>query len=64
MIKLKVDEIHCENCTRRIKNALSEANIEHTVSLKEKTVTVNPKDVESVQEILETLGFDSVITND
>jgi len=38
--KMKVPDMHCENCVRRIKEALSAAGINATVELATATVTV------------------------
>ena len=38
--KISVPDMHCENCVRRIKEALSELKIEANIDLESKTVTV------------------------
>ena len=37
---IKVPDMHCENCVRRINEALTSARISATINLKEQTVTV------------------------
>ena len=57
--KISVPDMHCENCVKRINNALSEAKLNFSVSLEEKTVTVNGCEhclATAVTE-LEDLGF-------
>ena len=39
--KISVPDMHCENCVKRINNALNEAKLNFSVSLEEKTVTVS-----------------------
>lgn len=38
---INVPDMHCENCVRRIREALAEAKVDATVDLKTKTVKVN-----------------------
>ena len=38
--KINVPDMHCENCVRRLKEALSELKIEAKIDLDSKTVTV------------------------
>lgn len=57
--KIKVSDMHCENCVKRINNALGEAGISFTVNLENKTVTVDGCEhclATAVTE-LEDLGF-------
>ena len=39
--KISVPDMHCEACVRRITNALNAAELKFTVSLEDKTVTVD-----------------------
>ena len=39
--KIKVEDMHCENCVKRINNALREADINFEVDLEAKIVTVD-----------------------
>lgn len=41
MPTIKVPEMMCENCVKRITNALNAAELDFTVSLADKTVTIN-----------------------
>ncbi len=38
---IKVPDMHCENCVRRINEALATAKVEATVDLETRTVTVS-----------------------
>ncbi len=57
--KISVPDMHCENCVKRINNALIEAGISFTVSLEEKTVTVEGCEhcLGTALTELEDLGF-------
>lgn len=59
MTVLKVPDMHCEKCVSRITNALNEAKLKFTVSLADKTVTVEggDADVEKARSELDDLGF-------
>ena len=63
MTVLKVDEMHCEKCVERITKALTEADIEFSVSLEDKTVTIDGCEhcVKTAIEELDDLGFSAVI---
>ena len=39
--KILVPDMHCENCVKRINHALAAENLNFSVSLEEKTVTVD-----------------------
>ena len=41
MTKIAVPDMMCENCVKRITNALTEADLKFSVSLEEKTVTID-----------------------
>ncbi len=58
---LKVADMHCEMCVKRISNALTEANIEFEVNLAEQTVSVAEDKVDLAVEELDDLGFDAVL---
>ena len=49
----------CENCVKRITNALTEADLQFSVSLEEKTVTIDGCEncVKTAVSELEDLGF-------
>lgn len=56
---ISVPDMHCENCVRRITNALTEAKLDFSVSLPDKTVTVEGCDscLAAALSELEDLGF-------
>lgn len=64
MAILKVEDMHCENCVKRITNALNEVNIKHQVHLDNKTVEVETSMVTTAISELDDLGFDAVIENE
>lgn len=57
--KIQVPDMHCENCVKRINNALSEAGIKFSVELDTKTVTVDGCEhcLKTALGELEDLGF-------
>ena len=59
MTVLKVEEMHCEKCVQRITKALEEADLTFSVSLADKTVTVQGCEhcVRTAVEALDDLGF-------
>lgn len=63
MIILDVPEMHCNKCVERISGALDQENIKYTVSLEEKTVTIDGCEKCGTIAIstLEDLGFDATI---
>ena len=56
MTTWKVPEMHCENCVKRINNALNALGVEFSVSLADKTVTA-AGDKAAIVEALDDLGF-------
>ncbi|MEG0036228.1 MAG: heavy-metal-associated domain-containing protein, partial [Oscillospiraceae bacterium] len=44
MTVLSVPSMRCKNCVARITKALSEAKLDYSVSLDDKTVTINGDD--------------------
>lgn len=61
MTILKVAEIHCEACVNRITKVLNAEKIKFSVSLQDKTVTVDDdKTAEKVIAILDEAGFVAV----
>lgn len=57
--KISVPDMHCENCVKRISNALTAAKLNFTVSLEEKTVSIEGCEhclATAITE-LEDLGF-------
>ena len=57
MKTLKVPDMHCEMCVARITRALNAAGIRFEVSLADKTVAVEEKDVAAAKAALDELGF-------
>lgn len=59
MAVLKVEEMHCEKCVERITKALTAAELDFSVSLADKTVTINGCDhcVKTAVSELDDLGF-------
>ncbi len=59
MTTLKVPDMHCEKCVARITRALDEANLKFSVSLEDKTVSVDggEGDVEKAKSALDDIGF-------
>lgn len=59
MKTILVPDMMCENCVRRITNALSGANLKFQVSLEKKTVEIDGSDscVKTALGELEDLGF-------
>ena len=57
--KINVPDMHCENCVKRISNALNEAGIKFSVELENKTVTVDGCEhcLKTALTELEDLGF-------
>ena len=61
MKKFKCEDMMCGHCVARIEEGLKGAGISHSVSLEEKSVTVNEdKDCEKAAQILDDLGFTPV----
>ena len=63
MAVLKVEGMHCGKCVERITNALNEVKLDFTVSLEDKTVTINGCDhcVKTAISELDDLGFDAEV---
>lgn len=59
LYEIKVNDIHCENCVKRIVNALDETGIKFEVNLQDKTVTVDGCEhcLKTAMTELEDLGF-------
>ena len=59
MTTIKVPDMMCENCVKRITNALTEAELKFQVILEDKTVTVDGCEhcVATALSELEDLGF-------
>ena len=63
MTVIKVSDMHCEKCVARITNLLKEEGLDFTVSLEEKTVTINGCQhcVKTALEALDDLGFEGIV---
>ena len=59
MTTIKVPDMMCENCVKRITNALTEAELKFNVSLSDKTVSIDGCEhcLKTAMEELEDLGF-------
>ena len=59
MTTIQVPDMMCENCVKRITNALTAAELKFEVSLPEKKVTIDGCEhcVKTAMEELEDLGF-------
>lgn len=59
MTTISVPDMMCENCVKRITNALTQAELTFTVSLADKTVTIDgcQNCVKTAMGDLEDLGF-------
>ena len=59
MTTISVPDMMCENCVKRITTALAEADLKFTVSLADKTVTIDgcQNCVKTAVGELEDLGF-------
>lgn len=59
MFKISVPDMMCENCVKRITNALSDADLKFEVSLADKTVTIDgcQNCLKTAMGELEDLGF-------
>ena len=59
MTTISVPDMMCENCVKRITNALPQAELKFTVSLADKTVTIDgcQNCVKTAVGELEDLGF-------
>jgi len=62
MTVLKVADMHCEKCVERITRILTEDGLDFSVSLADKTVTINGCEycVKTAIEDLDDLGFEAV----
>ena len=60
-VVLKAEDMHCENCVKRITKAFEGEGLDFSVSLEDKTVTVNgtADDVKKAVELLDDLGFEA-----
>lgn len=62
MTTLKVPDMHCVNCVKRIQTALTNEGIKFEISLEHHTVSVEG-DEQTIQKacaLMDDLGFDTV----
>lgn len=59
MFTISVPDMMCQNCVKRITNALSEVELKFSVELENKTVTIDGCQhcLKTAMEELEDLGF-------
>lgn len=57
---IKVEGMHCQNCVKRITDALNEKGIKNEVSLENGTVSIDGCEncLKTAKEIIYDLGFD------
>jgi len=61
MTVLSVPDMHCEHCVKRITDVLNDASVPFSISLEEKTVTIeNDAQVELAISELDDIGFEAV----
>lgn len=60
---IKVEDMHCEKCVARIEKILTEEGLKFSVSLENKTVTIDGCDhcLKIALEALEDLGFEGIV---
>ena len=56
-MKVEVPDMMCQNCVKRIGDAMAKSNIPVEIFLETKTIEVEEADLEKAKEILEDLGF-------
>lgn len=63
MTTLRVEDMHCNKCVERISKVLGEAGLTYTVSLEDKTVTIDGCEncVKTAVAELDEIGFEAVI---
>lgn len=61
MTVLKVPDMHCEMCVKRITNSLNDAKLDFSVSLKDKSVSINGDEnaVNTAISELDDIGFEA-----
>ena len=58
---VRIEGMMCQMCVKRVTKALNEQNLDFTVSLADKTVTVNgsDEDVQKAVKALAAIGFEA-----
>ena len=61
MTQLKVPDMHCENCVKRITNTLNDAKLSFSVSLQDKTVRIDGDEntLKTAISALDDIGFEA-----
>ncbi|MFW5629560.1 MAG: heavy-metal-associated domain-containing protein [Acetivibrio ethanolgignens] len=63
MTTLRVEDMHCGKCVERISKVLDAADIKYSVSLEDKSVTIDGCEhcVKTAIDELEDIGFTAVV---
>jgi copper chaperone len=63
MTTLKVNNMTCEHCVKRINDALDEAKIKHEINLSDKSVKVEADKMELLEvfDSLESMGYEAEV---
>ncbi len=63
MTTLKIEDMSCNHCVKSIGDLLTGLSIKHTISLEDKTVTIDAKDDEVKNAItqLEEIGYTATV---
>lgn len=63
MTTLKVNNMTCEHCVKRINEALNEAKIKHEINLSDKSVKVEADKMELLEvfDSLESMGYEAEV---
>lgn len=61
MTQLKVPDMHCEMCVKRITNSLNDAKLSFSVSLQDKTVSIDGDEnaLQTAISVLDDIGFEA-----
>jgi len=59
MKTIKVSDMRCIHCKERIEKGLKEANIEATIDLENKRVSVADEKLAEAIDVIDDLGFDA-----
>ncbi|MDD4083011.1 MAG: heavy-metal-associated domain-containing protein [Sphaerochaetaceae bacterium] len=65
MTTLKVKNMSCEHCVKRINEALDKAKIKHEIDLSNKSVKVEADKIRLLEvfDILEAIGYEAEVLN-
>lgn len=58
-MKIYVENMHCQNCVKRIHDMFEKEGIPCEISLEERIVSVELEDRSEAMELLDDLGFDA-----